>query len=97
MLNQGISFGLLQGVSLWFLIIIWLGLFVYALKMRELWERIGLGLILLGGAGNIFSRIWHGGVLDNLSLLGLLYNNWWDYLIFTGLMIYGYTHYFRRQ
>lgn len=97
MLNKGVSFGFLSGVSVWILGIVWVGLLIHALKMRELWERIGMGMILIGGGGNILSRILYGGVVDNLSLFGLLYNNLWDYLIFFGLVIYGYSYYFRRQ
>jgi signal peptidase II len=88
MLNQGISFGLLQGIPVWVVGLVWICLFVYAVKMRELWGRVGVGLMLLGGAGNIVSRVWYGGVIDNLSFFGLFYNNVWDYLIFIGLVIY---------
>jgi lipoprotein signal peptidase len=94
MLNQGVSFGLFQGIPIWIVLIIWLGLFLYAVKMRELWGRVGLGLMLVGGAGNIVSRIIYGGVVDNLSLFGLLYNNIWDYLIFIGLIIFIWKNYF---
>jgi signal peptidase II len=88
MLNQGISFGLWQGISVWVLLLLWIGLFVYALKMRELWGRVGAGLLLLGGAGNIISRVVYGGVVDNLNFFGLFYNNVWDYLIFIGVIVY---------
>jgi signal peptidase II len=88
MLNQGISFGLLQGIPVWVVGLVWICLFVYAVKMRELWGRVGVGLMLLGGAGNMVSRVWYGGVIDNLSFFGLFYNNVWDYLIFIGIVIY---------
>ncbi|MBP9670616.1 signal peptidase II [Candidatus Woesebacteria bacterium] len=101
MLNQGVSFGLFQGIPVWVIVLIWLLLFLYAVlpavpsaqarqagKMRELWGRVGVGLILMGGAGNIISRIVYGGVMDNLNLFGVLHNNVWDYLIFAGVVIF---------
>jgi lipoprotein signal peptidase len=97
MLNQGVSFGLFQGIPVWVVFIIWLGLLVYAVKMRELWGRVGVGLMLLGGAGNIVSRVVYGGVVDNLNVFGILHNNIWDYLIFAGVLIYiiqGFRHKF---
>lgn len=88
MLNEGISFGVMQGIPVWVVGVVWICLFVYAGKMRELWERVGVILILVGGAGNIISRIVYGGVVDNLSFFGVLHNNVWDYLIFAGLVVY---------
>ncbi len=88
MLNQGVSFGLFQGIPVWVIGLIWIALFFYAVKMRELWGRVGVGLILMGGAGNIISRIVYGGVVDNLNLFGFLHNNVWDYLIFIGVLVY---------
>lgn len=96
MLNRGISFGMFGGVSVWFLGIVICLLVVYAVKMRELWGRVGVGLIILGGIGNLVSRIIYGGVVDNLNFFGLFYNNVWDYLIFAGLLLYGYTYFVRR-
>ena len=88
MINTGVSFGFLSGVSVWVVGLVWICLFVYAGKMRELWERVGVIFILVGGAGNIISRVVYGGVLDNLSFFGILHNNVWDYLIFAGLVVY---------
>ncbi len=94
MLNRGISFGLFGGISIWIVVLAWVGLFVYMVKsiragkMRELWERVAIGLILAGGAGNISSRWVNGGVVDNLNFLGLFYNNGWDWMIGIGVGIY---------
>ena len=88
MINTGVSFGFLSGVSVWVVGLVWICLFVYAGKMRELWERVGVIFILVGGAGNIISRVVYGGVVDNLSFFGVLHNNVWDYLIFVGLVVY---------
>ena len=88
MINTGVSFGFLSGVSVWVVGLVWICLFVYAVKMRELWERVGVIFILVGGAGNIISRVVYGGVVDNLRFFGVLHNNVWDYLIFAGLVVY---------
>lgn len=88
MLNKGISFGLLPGISLWLFGVVLVMLAVYAVKVRELWERIGLGLIIIGGAENLVGRVVHGGVVDNLNFFGLFYNNVWDWIIGIGVGIY---------
>ncbi len=50
--------------------------------------KLGLILILVGGGMNLGERMRSGAVLDNLSLLGIIYNNAADYLIVIGVMIY---------
>ena len=97
MVNLGVAFGLFPNMSVWLLVLILIGLVIYAGKMRELWGKIGVGIIVIGGVGNLVSRLKYGGVVDNWSLLGLVYNNWADYLIFVGVIIYGYTYFIRRQ
>ena len=96
MLNSGVSFGLLPNVSNWVIGLVLVALIFYAGKMRELWGRVGIWLMIIGGAGNLYSRVIYGGVSDNLDFFGLVYNNVADYLIFIGLVVYGYTSYFRR-
>lgn len=94
MLNRGISFGVWPGIPVWVIVLVLLGLLVYVVvpagagKMRELWGRVGLGLIILGGAGNLVSRLMYGGVIDNLNFFGLFYNNIWDWMIGVGVGIY---------
>lgn len=56
--------------------------------MRELIGRVGILMIVIGGTGNLISRVKYGGVVDNLSFFGIFYNNVWDYLIFIGIVIY---------
>ena len=94
-LNQGISFGLLMGVSVWWLVMIWFGLLIFF--SREKRGRGGILLILIGGGVNILMRLVYGGVVDNLSLFDMLYNNLADYLIVIGLCWYGYTMFIRRR
>ncbi|HBD02248.1 TPA: hypothetical protein DD448_01390 [Candidatus Collierbacteria bacterium] len=95
MQNTGIAGGLWPGVPVLIVFLVWLGVVVLAVKTRELWERIGLGLIIVGGFANLWQRICWGAVRDNWHLGELLYNNGWDYLIFFGLLIYGYTYFVR--
>jgi len=90
LINTGISFGLFENFPTWISAIIIGCLLVYAVKMRELWERVGLGLIILGGLGNLVQRYLYGGVVDNLNFFGVLQNNVWDYLIVGGLCVYVY-------
>jgi len=88
MINQGISFGLLPGLPNWIFIILLLALGIYAVKMRELWGRVGLTLIIVGGVGNLVSRYVSGGVVDNWQFFGLFYNNIWDWIIATGVIVF---------
>lgn len=87
MLNLGISFGFLPTLPYWVFIFILFGLVIYAVKMRELFGKIGIVLIIIGGGGNFYSRLVYGGVVDNLSFFGIFYNNIWDYLIAAGVLI----------
>jgi lipoprotein signal peptidase len=87
MINTGVSFGLLPGLSWIILLGVLVGLTIYAVKMRELWGRIGIGMIIVGGAGNLTQRLIYGGVVDNLNFFGLFYNNVWDYVIVVGVGI----------
>lgn len=93
MLNSGVSFGLFPGLTPWILILLLLGLVIYAAKMRELWGRVGIVMIIVGGGMNLVSRIRYGGVVDNLDFFGLFYNNIWDYLIVAGLVVYVWNHF----
>lgn len=96
MINSGVAFGWFSGISSYCIGLVLVGLMVYAVKMRELWGRVGVGLIIAGGAMNLYSRLRYGGVLDTWSFLGLLYNNLADYLIVLGVLVYGYTYIVRR-
>ncbi len=87
MLNRGVSFGLLPGISNILIGVVIVALVIYALKMRELIGRVGLGLMIVGGMGNLYERIVYGGVIDNLNFFGLFYNNVFDYLIVGGAVV----------
>ncbi len=67
--NQGIAFGLLQGIGPivgWISIVIVIGLFIYLIRIpRSQWLlRIGLALIIGGAMGNLIDRVTAGQVLD---------------------------------
>lgn len=92
MINVGVAFGIGQGISQELVGIALVVVVVIAVKTRELWGKVGLGMIVIGGVANLYMRIKYGGVMDNLILFGILYNNVWDYLIVGGLILYGYSH-----
>ena len=87
MLNKGISFGFLPGISNILIGAVIVVLIFYALKVRELIVKIGLGLMITGGMGNLYLRVMYGGVVDNLNFFGLFYNNVFDYLIVGGAVV----------
>lgn len=97
MLNEGIAFGVWQGVPLLVVGVALVCVGVFALKTRELWERIGLGIMAIGGSWNFVQRLRYGYVIDPWSFGSLGYNNLADYLIFFGLVVYGYTYFVRRR
>lgn len=97
MLNNGIAFGWAQGIPNWVGILVFFLLILCAVKTRELLARFGLFLMIIGGSINTYQRFAVGVVIDNLPMFGLGYNNWADYLIFFGVLIYGYTYFVRRR
>ncbi len=97
MINEGVAFGLFPEISVYVIGVVIIGLIIVAVKMRELWAKRGLGLMIIGGVMNMLSRIRYGGVRDDWSFFGLVYNNLADYLIVIGLVVYGYTYFVRRQ
>lgn len=91
MINEGVAFGLFPGISVYVIGVVIIGLVIVAVKMRELWGKIGILLMMIGGGSNLYSRVVNEGVVDNLNFFGLLNNNVWDYLIGLGIIfvIYG--------
>ena len=87
MLNKGISFGFLPGISNVLIALVLILLIVYAVKVRELIVKLALGLMITGGMGNLYQRVMYGGVVDNLNFFGLFYNNVFDYLIVGGVVL----------
>ena len=67
--NQGIAFGLFQGIGPvvgWLTLLLLLGLFVYMVRLpRQAWlMRLGLAVLIGGAMGNLVDRIFAGVVLD---------------------------------
>lgn len=92
MLNKGIAFGWAEGIPDWVGILTVSLLVYFAVKTREIIGRVGLGLVIAGGLVNTYQRVFLGGVVDNLPMFGLGYNNLADYLIFFGIVLYGYSY-----
>jgi lipoprotein signal peptidase len=97
MLNKGISFGVFPGISWLVVAFFWLLVLYMLWRSKGYLEKIGLTLILVGGGSNLLFRYLVGGVVDNWSLAGMLYNNLADYLIVIGLVVYGYSNFVRRR
>lgn len=87
--NSGITFGVFRGIPTYVIVGVLIVLMIYAVKVRELIERIALLFMIAGGVGNTYMRIRYGGVIDNLNFFGIFYNNIWDYLIVMGVALYG--------
>lgn len=97
MLNKGVAFGWFVGLPFWVGLLVIILLMIFAVKTRESVARVGLGLVIIGGIMNTYQRVTSGVVVDNLPMFGLGYNNFADYLIFFGVLVYGYTYFVRRR
>lgn len=68
--NDGISFGMLQGLAYGQWLLSFLGViitgffFIWLLKVQSLRVACALGLIIGGGLGNVIERIIYGHVID---------------------------------
>ncbi|AXI40987.1 signal peptidase II [Sulfitobacter sp. SK011] len=76
--NRGINFGLGDGVSIWFLIVLALVIcLAVTLWLRRseqgFWAQISGGLLVGGALGNVADRLIYGYVLDflNMSCCGI--------------------------
>ena len=94
--NQGISFGLFPRGGLLIplvMLAVMGGLVVWLWRLPPFQKSLasGIGLVLGGAAGNLYDRIFYGGVVDFLDFH--LYNFHWfvfnlaDVFIFTGVAI----------
>ena len=98
--NDGISFGMLQGLAYgkWLLSILAFIItgffFIWLLRTKSLWVACALGLIIGGALGNTFERLYYGYVIDILDFHFAGYHwpafNLTDSVIFIGvsLLIY---------
>lgn len=71
--NDGVSFGMLQGLvhGKWLLSLLSFAItgffFVWLLRTTSLWTACALGLIIGGSLGNTFERLAYGHVIDILD------------------------------
>ena len=106
--NTGISFSLFQMnsysgqlilASLGGLIVIFL--FLWLLKLKNVFHSLALGLIIGGALGNIFDRIIRGGVIDFIDLHILDYHwpafNFADSAIVVGALGIIYKGFFKNK
>jgi signal peptidase II len=101
--NSGAAFSLFQGHE-WLkwlsltvsLVLIGIGLFR---SISNVWEQLGLGLILSGAAGNGIDRIFFGSVVDfiDLRLINFAIFNWADVSINLGIICLLFHNFFDRS
>lgn len=99
--NTGAAFSLFQGQDWlrWLSLIVTLALIAIGMfkPLANIWEQLGLGLILAGAAGNGIDRIFFGSVVDfiDLRLINFAIFNWADASIDLGivcLLIHTYVY-----
>ena len=71
--NRGVAFGLFQNGTLFFAITTAIVIIICAILLFKNYKKsklfsVALSLIIGGGLGNLFERIFHGFVVDYLSL-----------------------------
>lgn len=104
--NEGISFGILQGlpygqylISVFALMITGF-FFMWLLRSRSLWMGCALGLIIGGAVGNTIERLMFGHVIDVLDFHVAGYHwptfNLTDSAIFIGVVLIVFYELFRK-
>tara|TARA_R110002072_G_scaffold106341_3_gene231862 strand:- start:639 stop:1148 length:510 start_codon:yes stop_codon:yes gene_type:complete len=104
--NEGISFGMLQGlpygqylISVFALMITGF-FFMWLLRSRSLWMGCALGLIIGGAVGNTIERLMFGHVIDVLDFHVAGYHwptfNLTDSAIFIGVVLIVFYELFRK-
>ena len=72
--NTGAAFGILKNQNLFLLgfsFLVILSLFIYVIRTNKklnIFETLGIGMIMGGVAGNLFDRIYYGHVVDFIKL-----------------------------
>ncbi len=90
--NNGAAFSLFQGHEWlrWLSLVVSLVLIAIGLfrSLNNIWEQLGLGLILAGAAGNGIDRIFYGSVIDfiDLRFINFAVFNWADISINIGIL-----------
>jgi signal peptidase II len=90
--NKGAAFSLFEGHEWlrWLSLVVSLGLIAFGLLkcFPNIWEQLGLGLILAGAAGNGIDRLLSGSVVDfiEIRLINFAVFNWADISINLGIL-----------
>jgi signal peptidase II len=105
--NDGVSFGMLQGLDhgKWFLSALALAItgffFIWLLRTKSLWAACFIGLIIGGALGNIFERLAYGHVIDILDFHAYGYHwpafNINDAAIFCGVAAIMFYEFFTKK
>lgn len=103
--NDGISFGMLQGLAhgKWLLSAFALAItgffFIWLLRTQSLWTACALGLIIGGALGNTFERLAYGHVIDILDFHAYGYHwpafNITDSAIVSGITLLMFCEFFK--
>ena len=103
--NDGISFGMLQGLAhgKWLLSVFALAItgffFIWLLRTQSLWTACALGLIIGGALGNTFERLAYGHVIDILDFHAYGYHwpafNLTDSAIVSGIALLMFYEFFK--
>lgn len=103
--NDGVSFGMLQGLAYgkWLLsalaLLITGFLFIWLLRTHSLWVGVALGLIIGGALGNTIERLAYGHVIDILDFHSFGYHwpafNINDSAIFGGVISLMFYEFFK--
>lgn len=78
-MNRGVSLGMFQGISFWFVLLVWVYL---VLKNDKEFD-----LLILGGLGNLGPRLLFGGVWDYIPYY-FFWGNVSDLIITVGVFSY---------
>ncbi len=90
--NKGAAFSLFEGHEWlrWLSLVVSLALVAFGLlkSFPNIWEQLGLGLILAGAAGNGIDRLLSGSVVDfiEIRLINFAVFNWADISINLGIL-----------
>lgn len=96
--NKGAIFGLFQGSTLAFVLLSSLGVLLLALATLwvafephyKRWIAFKVGLLAGAGAGNLFDRIWHKGVIDfidfTITISGKKYS-WFTFNVADAILV----------
>ncbi len=87
--NRGVALGLLGGIGIFPIAVVWMILGGYIFCRQIANRSYGLWLVFIGGGVNLLTRISTGSVWDYIPLLGVnLWVNTSDILVSLGVLLY---------